>query len=135
MFWQFKRRSVRGLLLKSAKVGNLRLARKALSLGAPADTRDVHGRTPLCLAVKKNHADMIRLLVEAGADVNYKLSYGRTPIYQAIHYGSLDTVKLLIKLGANIAVQDNTGLTPYSYAKSHYNQAMAAVLKTDVSAE
>jgi ankyrin repeat protein len=129
MFWQFKRHSAKGLLLKSARVGNLRLARKALGLGANPDTRDGHGRTALCLAAKNDHPEMIRMLVEAGADINFKLPYGRTPIYQAIHYGSLDTVKLLIELGADIQVEDKTGQTPYSYAKAHYRSEMAAALK------
>lgn len=131
MFWQLKRHSAKGLLLKSARVGNLRLARKALAMGAQADTRDGHGRTALCLAAKNNHPEMIRLLVESGADINFKLPYGRTPIYQAIHYGSLETVKLLIDLGADIRVEDKTGQTPHSYAKSHYRSEMAAALKIE----
>ncbi len=131
MFWQFKRQSPKGLLLKSARGGNLRQARKALSLGAPPDTRDGHGRTALCLAVKNSHIDMVRLLVESGADVNFKLAYGRTPIYHAIHYGSLETLEVLLELGADPNVKDATGQSPQDYAKSHYKSQMAALLKAE----
>ena len=135
MFWQLKRQSPKGLLLKSARAGNLRQARKAIASGAPPDTRDGHGRTALCLAVKNNRHEMVRFLIESGADVNFKLAYGRTPIYHAIHYGSLETLGLLLEAGADPTVKDATGQTPYEYAKSHYKSQMAAMLKQESDTE
>src|SRR5205085_5974304 len=51
-----------------------------LDRGAVVDTRDrTFQQTALMFAVRDNHPDVVRLLVERGADVNAKTKQGETP--------------------------------------------------------
>ncbi len=49
---------------------------------------DSLGRTPLHVAVARNHFDSARLLLSWGADINAKDCLGRTPLMIAAHRNS-----------------------------------------------
>jgi ankyrin repeat protein len=67
-------------LMTASKVGDLASVKLLLDRGAVVDTRDPEfQQTALMVAVRDNHPDVVRLLVERHADVNAKTRTGRTP--------------------------------------------------------
>ena len=68
------------VLMTAASVGDLESVKVLLDRGAMADTRDRNfQQTALMFAVRDNHPEVVRLLVQRGADVNAKTRQGETP--------------------------------------------------------
>jgi ankyrin repeat protein len=61
--------------------------------------------TPLHIATRKGHADIVLFLLEHNADVT-TLTEGCTPLHIACDYGYYDCVLLLLKAGS--PVDDDT---------------------------
>ena len=59
-----------GALLRAAREGDLPAVKQALAAGAPLESRDADGRTPLLLATLGHHLPVVRWLIGRGADVN-----------------------------------------------------------------
>jgi ankyrin repeat protein len=67
-------------LMLAAGVGSLDAARVLLEHGATLDAKDAQfEQTALMVAVRENHPQVVKLLVELGADVNAKTRVGPTP--------------------------------------------------------
>jgi ankyrin repeat protein len=67
-------------LMTASKIGDLASVRLLLDRGAVVDTRDPEfQQTALMVAVRENHPDLVRLLIDRHADVNAKTRTGRTP--------------------------------------------------------
>jgi ankyrin repeat protein len=67
-------------LMTAAAVGNLDAVRVVLEHGGTIDTKDPQfEQTALMVAVRENHPQVVRLLVELGANVNAKTRLGVTP--------------------------------------------------------
>ena len=60
-----------------------------------------YGNTELHLAVLRDYAEIIPLLVKHGADVNAVNEYGHTPLYYAALHGHRKAAEALIAAGAN----------------------------------
>lgn len=54
---------------------------EALMLGAPFDSRDQNGYSPLHLACNQNDVESVMVLLNFGADVNAETVNGVTPLY------------------------------------------------------
>ncbi|CAG5132433.1 unnamed protein product [Candidula unifasciata] len=59
--------------------------------------KDVHGNTPLHIAVMMGHKECIHLLLAHGAPVKLKNALGWTPLAEAISYGDRQTIMLLLR--------------------------------------
>jgi ankyrin repeat protein len=72
--------------------------------GADVDDRDVHGYTPLLLAIQAGHTDIAKVLIAGGADVNARAvndgGEDVTPLYLSIILGHGLTETLLRGHGA-----------------------------------
>ncbi len=64
------------------------------------DYRDKNGNTPLHLAVRQNHLEMVKLLVEKGADMEAANNAGLTPLSDARVRGFKEIEDYLIDRGA-----------------------------------
>jgi ankyrin repeat protein len=62
--------------------------------------QDMHGWTPLHLAVQNGSVDLTRLLIEQGGDVTAQDNHRRTPLHIVAKNGRLDLTCLLIEHGA-----------------------------------
>ncbi|MGH9520538.1 MAG: ankyrin repeat domain-containing protein, partial [Terriglobales bacterium] len=85
---------------------------------AVVNSRDKMGETPLHLAAKSDHSDVVEFLLDHGADVNARDSNGGfTPLDLALssfHYK--DVLELLIARGANVNTASKQGITPLEEA-------------------
>ena len=73
--------------------------------------KDAEDCTALLLAVDKNHADVVKVLIDAGADIEAKDEDGCSPLLLASNRGALDTVNNLVRAGARMCDTNNEGET------------------------
>lgn len=87
--------------------------KQLLAAGADPNLPNMCDLSPLQIAVGKNSALQLGLLIDAGADVNttdrQQLS---TPLHLAAYLGDVETLNTLLEHGANIDQQDILGYTP-----------------------
>ena len=98
--------------------GDLKVVELLLSKGAKNDVRDERSCTPLMLAAKNRHNDVLMLLIEQGADVSkIGVSWRTTLLSYASKNGYLKVVQLLLRnKHADINVEDENHHTPLMLA-------------------
>ncbi len=73
--------------------------------------------TPLLIAAKSGHADVVRELIKAGANVNAVAGTGATALHLAAQSGSVDAVAALLDKGADPNAKETLwGQTPLVFA-------------------
>lgn len=77
---------------------------------------DDQGTTAIHEAAKKNHVDMLKVMIEKGADVNVAQDQpadaGSTPLHVACSSGNVGVVKLLMASGADDTILNVKGESP-----------------------
>ncbi|MCD6039675.1 MAG: hypothetical protein K0S27_1075 [Gammaproteobacteria bacterium] len=81
--------------------GQLDQMRLLLQSGAPVNTLDEYGFTPLIEAAIANNKEMIASLIEHGADVNLQDATGGTALHWAAENNNIHIAKLLLAQRAN----------------------------------
>ena len=61
----------------------------------------LHQSTPLIMAARGGHEEVIRVLLKAGAEVNKMVKHGMSPLHLAVSFGHIEIVKLLLESGAD----------------------------------
>ncbi|KAH9921635.1 uncharacterized protein B0H18DRAFT_1020599 [Fomitopsis serialis] len=100
--------------------------------GAPVDSCDIVGLTPLHHAVQNTHGPTValaRILLESGANVNHQNRYGEVPFLTMVQLGDPRTVELLMEFGADIDMPDADGTTGRSMFVKTGPAVTAAVMK------
>ena len=88
-------------LLRAASAGNADTVRTLLaSPNVDVNGIDEHGNTPLILAARLGHDEVVTALLIAKADVKTKNDEGKTAIMLASESGHDETVKALTVAGA-----------------------------------
>jgi uncharacterized protein len=124
-------------LMAAVNAGDLDAVRRLLAAGAEVDERfprvngfnDAH--TPLLVAARDGHTEIVAELLEAGADVNAVESvFGAVPLHKAVYNGHADITKLLADHSAvRLDVQGATnGYTPLHDSLWHGYVECAEVL-------
>lgn len=100
-------------LLTAIKLNDLVEAEALFAKGMDPDTTDPNANSLLMLAVREDHLDMARRLLDRKAKVGAKNRYGETALMLAAAKGNPEMVKLLVQRGAAI---NQTGWNPLIYA-------------------
>jgi ankyrin repeat protein len=124
-------------LMAAVTTGDVDEARRLVVSGAEVDERfpvvngfnDAH--TPLLVAARDGHVEIVRLLLEAGADVNaVEPTFGAVPLHKAVYNGHADSTRLISdRPGVDLDFQGATnGYTPLHDALWHGYEECAQVL-------
>ncbi|XP_051987939.1 caskin-2-like isoform X5 [Xyrauchen texanus] len=100
---EFGRVKVAQLLLNSNMVASL-------LEGDRRDGSDLNCNTPLHLAARNGHKDVIRLLLKAGIDINRSTKAG-TALHEAALYGKTEVVRLLLDTGIDVNIRNTYNQT------------------------
>ncbi|XP_078426917.1 caskin-2 isoform X1 [Cetorhinus maximus] len=82
----------------------------ALLEGQSKDSTDTNFTTPLHLAAKNGHKDIIRLLIKAGIDAN-KVAKTGTALHEAALCGKTEVVRLLLDAGIDVNIRNTYNQT------------------------
>ena len=86
-------------------------------------------RTPLDMAILREHTEIAELLIAKGTDVNAKSNRGYTPLHEASKNEKTEILELLIAKGADVNAKDDDGDTPLDYARRRKYTEVAALLR------
>jgi ankyrin repeat protein len=94
----------------AARSGDLTRVKLLIANGTDANTADTNGgRTPLHWAVKGNHIEVVRYLLESGADIDRGERAGKTALDFAAESGQIEMTQLLVDSGADVNKRDLIG--------------------------
>ncbi|MCE7007196.1 ankyrin repeat domain-containing protein [Kibdelosporangium philippinense] len=124
-------------LMAATAAGDLINVQVLLANGAEVDARypvlngfnDLH--TPLLVAARDGHTEIVRALIAAGADINAtEPTFGAVPLHKAVYNGHADITKILVDTpGVDIDFQGATnGYTPLHDALWHGFEDCARIL-------
>ncbi len=88
-------------LMEACILGNVEAVRKFLAQGADINARDDYGNTPLMLACRNCHLDVVKFLLESGCDFTLTDRYSKKAIDIAEDWGYPTIVELLKAYGAD----------------------------------
>ncbi|MBN3306341.1 CSKI2 protein, partial [Amia calva] len=122
---EFGRLKVAQLLLSS----NMSVA---LLEGERKDSADSSFNTPLHLAARNGHKDIIRLLLKAGIDINRATKAG-TALHEAALYGKTEVVRLLLDAGIDVNIRNTYNQTALDivnqFTTSHASKDIKQLLR------
>jgi hypothetical protein len=88
-------------LMEACIVGDIKAATEFLARGADINGRDEYGNTPLMLACRNCHLEVVKLLLESGCDFTLTDRYSKKAIDIAEDWGYPTIVELLKAHGAD----------------------------------
>ncbi|KAM8844354.1 caskin-2 isoform 2-T2 [Spinachia spinachia] len=122
---EFGRVQVAQLLLSSNMV-------VALLEGERKEQTDAAFTTPLHLAARNGHKDIISLLLAAGIDINKNTKSG-TALHEASLYGKTDVVRLLLDAGVDVNIRNTYNQTALDivnqFTTSHASRDIKQLLR------
>ena len=99
-----------------------------LGHGADPNVMDASGRTPLCVAAKKERVEILQTLVENGRiQVDKPDDAGNTPLYAGSM--SAEITRMLLAKGADVNARNSDGNTPLHQACCNGNGDVVRLLK------
>ena len=89
-----------GLVMRATSNGDIAIVRSLLAAGAPVDTPDEQGVTPLAMSARVGNPELVKLFIESKADVNHAMTGGYPVLSDAVGSNNPQVVALLIAAGA-----------------------------------
>jgi len=118
--------SYAGPIHDAAERGDLAAVQIELNNGEKVNAKDMDNWTPLHIAVRFKHQELVELLIASGANVNAQGGWQKAaPLHWASSAGHMKIVELLIANGANVNAKAKNGGTPLDWAKVEGKQQVA----------
>ncbi|KAJ8520083.1 hypothetical protein ON010_g17994 [Phytophthora cinnamomi] len=106
-------------LVTAAQFGHIDLC-LVEQFNADANVKNDNGSTPLMMASRRGHIDIVRYLTgKCGVDVNSKNKHKATTLMETAAFGHIDIVRYLIACGADVNAKDEDGDTAVRRAADH----------------
>ncbi|XP_066521936.1 caskin-2 [Hoplias malabaricus] len=118
----------------ACEFGRLKVAQLLLNSNMVVALLEGNGRdnTPLHLAARNGHKDIIRLLLKAGIDINRTTKAG-TSLHEAALYGKTEVVKLLLDAGIDVNIRNTYNQTALDivnqFTTSHASKEIKQLLR------
>ncbi|XP_019398095.1 PREDICTED: caskin-2 isoform X5 [Crocodylus porosus] len=104
----------------------------ALLEGQSKDSSDPNYTTPLHLAAKNGHKEIIRQLLKAGIEINKQTKTG-TALHEAALYGKTEVVRLLLEGGVDVNIRNTYNQTALDivnqFTTSHASKDIKQLLR------
>ncbi len=115
----------------AAEKGDLEGLQKAINSGKPVDSSKGETRTtPLMLACKAGHVEVVRYLLGKGASLYYQDRNGNYPLHYAAMCADPGTINLLLEWQGNVTLANLEGKTASDIASELGNEAVVSALTT-----
>ena len=119
-------------LFAAVQNGILAKVQAALKAGAPLNARNHLHRTPLHVAVARNHLPVVIYLLNENTELNPHDNNGQTPLHVAVQINNEDILNRLLAAGAEVDARDNNQNTPLHHAAyKGYNTITRLLLKAN----
>ncbi len=92
--------------------------------GVDVNIQNKYGWTPLHIAIRRNHRDMVEYLLDKGADINRVDGVGWTPLMESIMDDMTDLCALLVSRGADKSIANQRGATAAMLVQKFGRQSM-----------
>ncbi|XP_065098468.1 caskin-2 isoform X6 [Paramisgurnus dabryanus] len=118
----------------ACEFGRLKVTQLLLSSNMVVALLEGNGRdnTPLHLAARNGHKDIIRLLLKAGIDIN-RTTKGGTALHEAALYGKTEVVQLLLDAGIDANIRNTYNQTALDivnqFTTSHASKEIKQLLR------
>ena len=93
-----------------------------LEFGADPNARDSDGNTPLHLASKNGHLEIVEILLDRGVDVNARNNYNIIPLHLASQRGHPKIVQMLLDRYADVNAYDKSYKTALHCVVQHKDE-------------
>ena len=90
--------------------------------------------TPLCLAARGGHEEVVQILLDCGAECNKTDTDGYTPLHMAVRFGHKDVVKELLDRGAEPNIPDAIPLYTPLHTAARFDYIDVAKMLLDAGA-
>jgi hypothetical protein len=118
----------------AAKAGKQAKVQDLLDQGVQPDLQHSWGESPLCIAFKNGHLEVVRLLLKTKAvDVNAKSKSGRPHIFGAAAHGHEEIVALLLEAKAIPGLKDEYGQTIATTSKIIANKPTSTHIPAEIA--
>ncbi|KAL9043543.1 MAG: hypothetical protein Q9214_003274, partial [Letrouitia sp. 1 TL-2023] len=108
------------------------LLEKGADIHASVTRYEKPGCTPLQVASRRNHKDVVRILIDHGADVNNPASIDGNALYVASGEGHIEVMQQLLDAGANVSAcnlgSKATSLSPLQIASKNGHESAVKLL-------
>ncbi|XP_044581344.1 ankyrin-1-like [Cotesia glomerata] len=113
-------------------LGDIKSVRVLIKKGVDVNKPGKKMWTPLHVAAKHGHSEIVKLLIQNGASVNSVITESKgqrfTPLYLAVLKNHLECAKVLLKNGASVSPTTDGATHPIQIAVFKGHEEMAALL-------
>ncbi|KAK3830711.1 MAG: ankyrin repeat-containing domain protein [Linnemannia gamsii] len=102
-----------GLLLQN----DVMLTLSLIKSGTPVSQHDLHGCTPLHLAARRGHLEMVMVLLQLGGDMNSRGERQWTPLHESMSQNHANISSLLVASGTDVTAKNDAGETAEELGK------------------
>jgi len=109
--------------------GDTEALKALVDAGMDVNLQNRYGWTPLHIAIRRNHRDMVEYLLDNGADIDRADAVGWTPLMESIMDNMPELCALLVKRGADKSIANQRGATAMMLAKKFDRREMFQFLE------